>query len=174
MPLFLFSFQPIVFDGFHWWISSADSLPPEPAAFSVKTTPQTRNPKVTNPLSPAMSLTLQVNLRPHSPPHFALFISPHSVLAHIFSLHLSPLFPLPPPYMHPLLVTASHLFCLFLSHVLDFLSHNSLSLCNVRRMCWRQLAGGAGHGVMEDEVCAFINGKDPWSDFSTVWCSTTS
>lgn len=35
-------------------------LPPEPAAFSVKTTLQTRNLKVTNPHSAPMSLTLQV------------------------------------------------------------------------------------------------------------------
>lgn len=43
-----------------WHIRLSVCLPPEPAAFSVKTTPQTRNLKVTNPHLAPMSLTLQV------------------------------------------------------------------------------------------------------------------
>lgn len=46
-----------------WWaylFLMGVSVPPEPAAFSAKTTPQTENPKVTKPHLPPMSLTQQV------------------------------------------------------------------------------------------------------------------
>lgn len=49
-----------LFQQYVWHIRLSVCLPPEPAAFSVKTTPQTRNLKVTNPHLAPMSLTLQV------------------------------------------------------------------------------------------------------------------
>lgn len=51
---------PVVALHYVFIVTSVLCLPPEPAAFSVKTTLRTRNRKVTNPHSAPMSLTLQV------------------------------------------------------------------------------------------------------------------
>lgn len=158
-----------------------DSLPPEPAAFSVKTTPRTRNPKVTKAPSPAMSSTPQVSSAPLTaltPPLLLLFFShslPSRILTSSFTSPLSLL------CVRPLLVTASHLFCLSLSHVFDFFFsfHTTPShsiTCNGRAgVDWPR---GARHGVMENDGHGFHEEKNPsriclFFSFS-VWYNTTS
>lgn len=142
-----------------------DSLPPEPAAFSVKTTPQTRNPKVTKPLSPAMSLTLQVT---------AVQLTALATLSLSFSLSFSSLtFPYTlfhrpsascvPSLCAPtardgltpfLSVPLTHFWAFFKFFFKLFL-HHSVSLHSVRQMCQHWSAWGARHGVIGNEGCAF-------------------
>lgn len=73
--------------GLHFFSWAFLSL--EPAAFSVKTIPQTRNPKVTRPHFPPMSLTLQVTSCFHAYIHVLFFQFTLSVfLCHILCCFL--------------------------------------------------------------------------------------
>lgn len=140
-----------------WWYilisGSLLALLAEPAAFSVKTTPQTRNQKVTKPLWPAMSLTRQVTsipparltaLRSHSVPatYSYTFFPRRSCLTSLCAPttrdSLAPFLSVPLTHFWPLFF----IFLLF--------SHNSVSLCSVWRMCERRPTEGARHGATEN------------------------
>lgn len=130
-----------------WWeclFLMAVSLSLEPAAFSVKTTPQTRNPKVTKPHFPPMSLTLQVtshfHFQAHTPVQFFLFnlfllLSALSLFHHVpLSLYAS------------LYLTASNIsfypFHPFLSlsfsdtHTQSHKTIAPMTVCLMHKACW--------------------------------------
>lgn len=144
-----------------WWVYlffMDISLPLEPAVFSVKTTPRTRNQKVTKPHLPAMSLTLQVT----STLIFRLillFFSSHSPF-HLFFVTYSSFSSCPYLCMHHCIwlphtssVCPSHTF---FSLSLPLTHTNKLTL--LKRLCWWRFARCTRHVVMvKGGVCIFPN-----------------
>ena len=128
------------------------SLSLEPAAFSVKTIPQTRSPEVTKPHFPPMSLTLQVTfrLRSQSHTHILFVFIPRCLFFSILFVYLCMHHFIWLPHIF-LSVSFSLIyfqlsFSLFLTHT-HKRSHNT----SVLMMVW------TSHAVMmKGDVCIFL------------------
>lgn len=114
----------------------------EPAAYSVKTTPRTRNPKATKLHFPPMSLTLQVTFHFHFQAHAAVFL----ILLHsFFSVTHSAFF-------HPVcIISVCITFCLTLSPISFYLSKLHIN-CVIKQVWWWWFAQGM-LGWWEVELC---------------------